>query len=120
MTETTTDLIRGWAMALPEVTEKQHFRFKVPLWQVRGKTFLGLGRDSSTAVFCITEVSAEAAAAADPEHAIAVRRMDTQQSFLGLEVRLNGTPRDRLEELVLEAWSSQAPKMLVKQHFGDA
>ena len=120
MSETSTDLIRGWAMALPEVTEKQHFRFKAPLWQVRGKTFLGMGRDLSTAVFCITEASADAAAAADPEHAAAVRRMDARRSFLGLEMKLDGVPRDRLEALVREAWSSQAPKILVRQHFGDA
>lgn len=54
--------------ALPEVTEKQHFRFEVPLWQVRGRTFLGMGRDETTAVFCITEESADAAAAAPPEY----------------------------------------------------
>lgn len=98
-----TDLIRGWAMSLPEVTEKQHFRFKAPLWQARGKTFLGLGRDSTTAVFCISEASAEAAAAADPEHAAAVRRMDARRSFLGLEVQLDCVHRDRLEALVREA-----------------
>jgi hypothetical protein len=42
---------------LPEVTEKQHFRFRVPLWQVGGKTFLGMGRDEGTAVFCIPEAA---------------------------------------------------------------
>ncbi|MGH2930028.1 MAG: hypothetical protein ACRDL8_17630, partial [Solirubrobacteraceae bacterium] len=37
-------------MALPDVTERQHFLFKVPAWQVRGKKFLGMGRDETTAV----------------------------------------------------------------------
>ncbi len=41
----TTGEIRTWVTALPQVTEKQHFRFKVPVWQVRGKTFLGMGRE---------------------------------------------------------------------------
>ena len=116
---TTTDEIRAWAVALPEVTEKQHFRFKVPLWQVRGRTFLGMGRDETTAVFCITEGSANAAAATDPAHAAAVRRMDARCSFLGLEVRLDGIPKERIEALVREAWAAQAPKRLVKQHIGD-
>ena len=36
ITETaTTSGHRAPAMALPEATEKQHFRLKVPLWQVR-------------------------------------------------------------------------------------
>jgi hypothetical protein len=48
---------------------EQHFRFKVPLWQVQGTTFLGIGSDETTAVFFIAEEAAEAAAAADPDHA---------------------------------------------------
>ena len=103
-------------MALPEVTEKQHHLFKVPVWQVRGKTFLGMGREETTAVFCITEESANAAAVADPEHAAAVRRMDARRSFLGLEVQLAAVPAKRVEALVLEAWVAHAPKMLIKQH----
>ncbi|MDQ2740023.1 MAG: MmcQ/YjbR family DNA-binding protein [Actinomycetota bacterium] len=117
---TTTDEIRAWATALPEVTEKQHFRFKVPLWQARGKTFLGMGRDQTTAVFCTTEEAADAAAKADSDHATAVRRMDARRSFLGLEVQLAAVPAERVEALVREAWASQAPKTLVKQHIGDA
>ena len=100
-------------MALPEVTEKQHFRFHVPQWQVRGRTFLGIGRDSTTVVFCISEKSADSAAAADPDHAMAVRRQDARRSFLGLEVRLADVPQRRLQHLVREAWLEQAPKSLV-------
>jgi hypothetical protein len=113
-----TSQIRAWATALPEVTEKQHLRFKVPVWQVRGKTFLGMGRDETTAVFCITEESANAAAAADPEHAAAVRRMDARRSFIGLEAQLAAVPAKRVEVLVLEAWIAHAPKPLIKQHIG--
>lgn len=116
---TTTEEIRARALALPEVTEKQHFRFKVPLWQVRGRTFLGMGRDETTVVFCITEDSADAAAAADPEHAAAVRRSDARRSFLGLEVRLAGVPPERIHRLVREAWTTQAPKRLAQQHTDD-
>ncbi len=97
-------------MALPEVAEKQHFRFTVPLWQVSGKTFLGMGRDETTAIFCITEQSAEAAATAAPEVSAVVRRMDARRSFLGLEVQLAAMDADRIEELVTEAWATTAPK----------
>ncbi len=115
----TPDEIRSWAIALPAVTEKQHSRFHVPLWQVRGKTFLGMGRDETSAVFCVSEDSAVGAAAADPEHVAAVRRMNAQRSFLGLEVRLAGVPPERVQAWVREAWATHAPKTLVKQLSGD-
>jgi hypothetical protein len=41
---TTTDDIRRWAMALPEVEETSHFRFHVPVFKIRGRTFLGWAR----------------------------------------------------------------------------
>ena len=115
---TSTEQIRALAMALPEVAEKQHFRFKVPLWQVSGKTFVGMGRDETTAIFCITEESADAAAAAAPTHLAAVRRTDARRSFLGLEVQLAAVDADRIERLVTEAWVTQAPKRLVAEHRG--
>jgi hypothetical protein len=112
----TTDDFRAWATALPEVTEKRHFRFKEPVWQVRGKTFLGMGRDGRTVVFCVTEESANARATADPAHAKAVRRTDAKRSFLGLEVQLEGASPELLQALVRQAWLAQAPKTLAKQH----
>lgn len=112
----TTREIRAWAMALPEVRELRHFRFKVPLWQVRSRTFAGMGRDETTAVFCITEESARVAAEDDPESAAVVRRPNAQRSFLGLEVRLADTPGERVHALVIEAWDAQAPKTLAAQH----
>jgi len=63
---TATDDIRRWAMALPEVEETSHFRFHVPVWKVGGRTFLGMGKDETTAVFCISEQEAGDAAAAEP------------------------------------------------------
>lgn len=112
---TTTADIRALATALPEVTEKDHFRFKVPLWQVRGKTFAGMGRDETTAVFCISEKCAEEYAAADPEHTAAVRRTDARRSFLGLEVKLAGVSAQVVRNLIEQAWTAQAPRTLAKQ-----
>jgi hypothetical protein len=115
----TADELRAWATALTEVTEKLHFRFKVPIWQVRGKTFLGLGHDETTAVFCVSERSANAAAAHDPEHARVVRRMDARRSFLGLEVSLAHVSAQRVRELVCEAWATQAPRALMSKDVPD-
>lgn len=115
---TTSDQIRVWAMALPEVTEKQHVRFTVPLWQVRGETFVGMGRAETTAIFCITEQSADATAAATPEHAVVVRRTDARRSFLGLEVQLSGVSAERIAALVTEAWTAHAPTWLAREHLG--
>lgn len=103
-------------MSLPEVTEKQHHLFKVPVWQVCGRTFLGMGRNETTVVFCVNEESANASAAADPNHAAAVRRQDARRSFLGLEVQLAGIPADRIQAWVHEAWTTQAPKRLISKY----
>jgi hypothetical protein len=115
MATATTEDIRDWATALPEVTEKQHFRFKVPLWQVRGKTFVGMGADATTAVFCISESAADQHARAHPATATAVRRMDARRSFLGLEVQLAGVSSEFVKDLVQEAWVAQAPRSLARQ-----
>jgi hypothetical protein len=86
-----TSQIRPLAMALPEVTEKQHHLFKVPVWQVRGRTFVGMGHDEITAVFCIAEESANVSAMTDPEHAAAVRRKDARRTSSVLKSSLPGS-----------------------------
>ncbi|GAA4213355.1 MmcQ/YjbR family DNA-binding protein [Actinocatenispora rupis] len=111
-----TDDVRQWATALPEVEESSHFRFHVPVFKVRGRTFLGMGRDGTTAVFCIAEERAAEEAAADPGRCTPQRRPDARRSFLGLEVRLDGLPAERLAALVTEAWRQQAPKRLVAEY----
>ncbi|MGH7705631.1 MAG: MmcQ/YjbR family DNA-binding protein [Candidatus Dormibacteria bacterium] len=112
---TTTDDIRRWAMALPEVTEASHFLFHVPLFKVRGHTFLGMNRDETKAVFLISEPESNDAATADPSNCKAVRRQDARRSFLGLEVELDGVPADRIERLVERAWRQRAPKRLANE-----
>lgn len=107
-----TDDLRQWAMELPEVEETSHFRLHVPVWKVDGKTFLGMGKDETTAVFCVSEPDATAAAAADPATYEAVRRQDARRSFLGLQVALDNVSEDRVKALVKAAWLQQAPKRL--------
>jgi hypothetical protein len=112
----TTDEIRRWATELPEVEETSHFRFNVPVFKVRGRTFCGMGKDEKTAVFCISEEEANAAALADPARCEAVRRGDARKSFLGLRVELGNVPKERIRHLVNEAWRHQAPKRLAAEY----
>ena len=103
-------------MALPEVEETSHFRFHVPIWKVRGRTFLGMGNDETTAVFCVSEQEADDAAAADPATYAAVWRRDARRSFLGLQVQLRNVPAERIRTLAGKAWRQQAPKRLAAEH----
>ena len=112
---TTADDIRRWATALPEVEETSHFRFHAPVFKVRGRTFLGLGQDETTAVFCIGEQQANDAAAADPAACAAVRRQDARRTFLGLQVELRKASEERIRHLAEDAWRQQAPKRLVAE-----
>jgi len=116
---TTTEEIRRWATALPEVEETSHGRFGVPVFKVRGRTFLGMGRDETTAVFCVGEQQANQAAAANPGACEAVRRRDARKSFLGVQVALGGLPADRVRSLVEEAWREQAPRKLLAERDRD-
>ena len=116
---TTTEEIRRWAMELPEVEETSHFRFGVPVFKIRGRTFLGMGKDETTAVFCIGEQQADQAAAADPGACEAVRRRDARKSFLGLQVELGSVPAERVRSLIEEAWREQAPRKLASERDRD-
>lgn len=109
---TTTDDIRRWAMSLPEVEETSHFRFRVPIWKVRGKTFLGMAKDETAAVFCVSEQEADEAASQDPATYAAIRRQDTRRSFLGLQAELSRVSPERIRDLAEKAWHCQAPKAL--------
>jgi hypothetical protein len=110
-----TDDIRRWATALPEVEETSHFRFHVPIFKVRGRTFLGMGQDEKTAVFCVSEQEADGAAATDPATFESVRRTDARRSSLGLQVELGNVSEERIRLLVEMAWRQKASKRLVAE-----
>ncbi len=111
--------LREWANALPSVREKRHPRFELPVWQVRGKTFLELGPDRAVATFRIPEESAAVAAAAHPEYARVVHRPNALRTYLGLEVRLPGASGARIKLWVIEAWVAKAPPRLVRRYLDE-
>lgn len=115
----TTEDIRRCATALPAVEETSHFRFRVPLFKVRDKSFAGMGKDETTAVFCVSEQQARSATAADPATGEVVRRMDARRNFLGLQVQLNHVSEARSRELLEDAWRHQAPKRLGAEYDQD-
>jgi hypothetical protein len=100
---TITGDIRRWAMALPQVGETSH-RFHVPVFKVRGHSFLGMGQDETTAVFCASEQEADSAASAEPAACAAVRRRDARRSLHGLQVELGSVSGERIRCLVGQAW----------------
>jgi hypothetical protein len=112
----TGDVLRRCAAALPEVEEFTYFRFGVPLWKVRGKTFAGLGSGATTAVFCVSPDEAAAAAADDPATYEVVHRSDARRSFLGLSVQSAAVSEERVRELIEHAWRHKAPRRLVLTH----
>jgi hypothetical protein len=116
----TTQDIRQWATALPEVEETSDFRFHVPQFKVRGRTFAGLGADATTAVCCVGEQDAGRASAADPATCQAIRRVDARRSFLGLQVQLRTVSRVKARALLEDAWRTQAPRRLVAGYERDA
>lgn len=109
----TTDDIRGFALALPEVEEFIHFRQQVPGYKVRGKAFAGMERGETTAVFSVSLEDAAAAAAADPAVYEEVWRPGRIRSLVGVRVQLAKVSERRVQELIEQAWRNKAPKRVV-------
>ena len=103
--------LRGYALALPEVEEKTHFR--LPGFRVADKLLAHLQHGDTHAIVCVERAEAEAAADAEPEVFEAVWR--SGRIFVGLRVDLAGVTGDRMRELVEHAWRNRAPKRLVAE-----
>ena len=113
-----TDVLRRYATALPEVEEFTHFRFGLPLWKVRGKTFAGVESGEMRAVFCVSPEEAAKAASDEPAVYEVVHRSDPRRSYLGLSVKLTAVSENRVRELLEHAWRHKAPRRLVLTHDG--
>ena len=104
--------IRTYAMALPDVAEKPHFR--LPGFRVADKLLTHLERGDAHAIVCVGQAEAAAAAADQPDVYEEVRR--NGRIFVGLRVDLAKVTDKRMQELIEHAWRNRAPKRLVADY----
>nr|WP_238362018.1 MmcQ/YjbR family DNA-binding protein [Actinopolymorpha pittospori] len=112
----TSEEIRRYATAFPEVEEDVHHVWKLPVFKVRGKVFAGMDRGGRTAVFSISQEDAAAVVAAEPAVYEEVWRNAATRSFVGLRVDLAKVSTKHIRELIEGAWRNKAPKRLVATH----
>lgn len=123
------DDVRRIALALPETVERTGDR---PSWRVRDKLFVwdrplrasdlrALGDEASTGPILGARVehvgAKEALLADDPAIYFTTPHFDGYPAVL---VRLGEIPVDELEELIVEAWLSRAPKRVARAYLDDA
>ncbi|RLP98018.1 MmcQ/YjbR family DNA-binding protein [Micromonospora sp. CV4] len=104
--------LRSYAMALPEVVEKPHFR--LPGFRVADKLLAHLERGDAHAIVCVGQAEASTAAADQPDIYEEVWR--NGRIFVGLRVDLCKVTEERMRELIEHAWRNRAPKRLVAAH----
>ena len=102
--------IRSYAMALPDVVEKPHFR--LPGFRVADRLLAHLEKGETHAIVCVGQAEARAAAAEQPDIFEEVWR-EHGRIFVGLRVDLAKIPEKRMQELIENAWRNRAPKRLV-------
>ena len=105
--------IRSYAMALPDVVEKPHFR--LPGFRVADKLLAHLEKGDAHAILCVSQVEAKTAATDQPDVCEEVWRQ-SGQIFVGLRVDLAKVTKRRMQELIEQAWRHRAPKRLVAEY----
>jgi hypothetical protein len=104
--------IRSYAMALPDVVEKPHFR--LPGFRVADKLLAHLERGDAHAIVCVGQAEATSAAADQPDVHEEVWR--NGRIFVGLRVDLAKVTEERMQELIEHAWRNRAPKRLIAEY----
>jgi hypothetical protein len=107
--------IRGFAMALPEVEEKPHFR--LPGFRAADKLLVHLEKGDRHAIVCVGRAEAEAAAAEQPDVYEEVWR-EHGRIFVGLRVDLAEVGAERMRELIEHAWRNRVPKRVAAAYDG--
>ena len=105
--------VRGWAMALPEVVEKPHFR--LPAFRVADKLLVHLEKGDAHAIVCVGQAEATALASAEPSVYEVVTR-EHGRIFVGVRVDLAAVEPGRMRELIAHGWRHRAPRRLVAAH----
>ena len=104
--------IRTYAMALPDVVEKPHFR--LPGFRVADKLLVHLEKGDAHAIVCVGQQEAETAVVDEPDIYQEVWR--NGRIFVGLRVDLTTVTKKRMRELIEHAWRNRAPKRLVAEY----
>jgi hypothetical protein len=104
--------IRNYALALPDVVEKPHFR--LPGFRVADKLLAHLEKGDAHAIVCVGQAQAATAAADQPDVYEEVWR--DGRIFVGLRVDLARVAQERMRELIEHAWRNRAPKRLVAEY----
>jgi hypothetical protein len=104
--------IRSYAMALPDVVEKPHFR--LPGFRVADKLLAHVEKGDVHAIVCVGQEEAKTAAANEPDVFEEVWR--NGRIFVGLRVDLAKVTQQRIRELIEHAWRNRAPKRLVAEY----
>jgi hypothetical protein len=103
------DYVRKVALALPETTEQLTWEVH-PTFRVRGKIFVILGEDGTTASIKASKEEQQALIGAQP---LAYAVAPHVGRYGWVLVTLRHSDADELTELVTEAWRLTAPKRLV-------
>jgi hypothetical protein len=104
--------LRSYALALPDVVEKPHFR--LPGFRVADKLLAHLEKGDAHAIVCVGQEKAKTAAADEPDIYEEVWR--NGRIFVGLRVDLAKVAHERMRELVEHAWRNRAPKRLIAEY----
>lgn len=104
------DEARKMALALPETGEQPHFHFTS--FRVRGKIFATAPPEGAHLHVMVSEHDAKAAAAEDPK---SFEALTWGAKIAGVRVTLAKADRERVRELLEEAWRKKAPKALIKK-----
>lgn len=106
----TADEIRDLAMALPDVQERMTWGH--PTFRVRGRIFVGLAEDGSTANVKASRQEQAALLATDPATFSPSARVGR---YGWVTVRLSEVDPTAMAELVTDAWRRTAPKRLLTE-----
>jgi hypothetical protein len=103
----TVDVLRSFALSLPETTESPHF--EATSFRVRGKIFVTIPPEPDLAHVFVDEDETAAAVERVPD---AYEVLVWGKKQWGVKARLATVPAEDLFELVEEAWRRKAPKRL--------
>ncbi|MEV0719351.1 hypothetical protein [Asanoa sp. NPDC050611] len=102
--------IRGWALAMPEVVEKPHFR--LPGFRVADRLLVHLEKGDGHAIVCVGQAEAAALAAERP-HVYDVVTREHGRIFVGVRVDLAAVEAGAMRRVIEQGWRNRAPKRLV-------